>query len=67
MKLQEIITLDNIKYIVSKIFNYNDVDYYELKNDNNEYKLCYEDNSEVKELLDLSILEKLTLLRPKTR
>ena len=67
MKLQEIITLDNIKYIVSKIFNYNDVDYYELINDNNEYKLCYEDESEVKELLDLSIIEKITLLRPKTR
>jgi len=67
MKLQEIITLDNIKYIVSKIFNYNDVDYYELINDNNEYKLCYEDESEVKELLDLSIIEKITLLNPKTR
>ena len=67
MKLEDIITIDNIKYIVSQIFNYNDTDYYEVVDENNQYKIYYEDNSEIKELIDINILEKIALLQPKTR
>ncbi len=50
-----------LKDIIFKTFNYNDVDY-TVKEINNEYKFYYEDNNELIELADLSILEKLTML-----
>lgn len=50
-----------LKDIIFKTFNYNDVDY-TVKEIDNEYKFYYEDNNELIELADLSILEKLTML-----
>ena len=47
--------------MINKIFNYNDIDYI-VKGTEEEYKFYYEDNNELIELLDLSILEKLTTL-----
>ena len=47
--------------IINKVFNYNDIDYI-VQGTDNEYKFYYEDNDELIELLDLSILEKLTTL-----
>ena len=47
--------------MLNKILNYNDIDYI-VKEDNNEYKFYYEDHNELIELIDLSILEKLTTL-----
>lgn len=50
-----------IKNIIFKIFNYNDIDYI-VKENSNEYKFYFEENNELKELLDDSILVKLTAL-----
>ena len=47
--------------MLNEILNYNDIDYI-VKEDNNEYKFYYEDHNELIELIDLSILEKLTTL-----
>ena len=47
--------------ILNKIFNYNDIDYY-VKETNHEYKFYYEENNELIELIDNSILAKLTTL-----
>jgi len=51
-------TLTNI---IFKIFNYNDVDYI-VKSDNEDYKFYFEENDELKELLDDNVLAKLTTL-----
>ena len=50
-----------IKSIIFKIFNYNDVDYI-VKGENEDYKFYFEENDELKELLDDNVLAKLTTL-----
>ncbi len=50
-----------LKEIIFKTFNYNDIDY-TVKEIDHEYKFYYEENNELVELADLSILEKLTML-----
>ena len=50
-----------LKEMIFKTFNYNDIDY-TVKEIDHEYKFYYEENNEIVELADLSILEKLTML-----
>ncbi len=50
-------------YKLLNIANYNDVDYYVINFEDN-YKFFYEENNEIKELLDNIILDKLrTILK----
>lgn len=53
--------IKNNNYKLLNIANYNDIDYYVIDFEDN-YKFFYEDNNEVKELIDSLILEKLNAI-----
>ena len=53
--------IKNNNYKLLNIANYNDIDYYVIDFEDN-YKFFYEENNEIKELLDTIILEKLNAM-----
>ena len=55
-----ILKFKNIEYLVSRILNYDDIDYYVFEENNKRY--FYQENNELKELLDTNILDKLAIL-----